>query len=96
VEPIRGQFYYTPVCESRPKYINIACGSKVVEGGRQAWNRSQLILGGLLGIFLSKLAGVATALIYAPPTQGTCVSRPAVTNIAVNSVFICCIIVTKL
>jgi hypothetical protein len=42
-----------------------------------------------------KLAGVATPFIYVCLTQGTCVSRPAVTNIAVNSVFTGCITVTS-
>jgi hypothetical protein len=42
-----------------------------------------------------QLSVIETAFVYVHLMQSTCVSRPAVTNIAVNKVFTCCIIVTR-
>lgn len=43
-----------------------------------------------------KLGGLATAFIYVPLTQDTCVSKPEVINITINKGLTSCIIVTRL
>jgi hypothetical protein len=57
---------------------------------------SEEILAHLLPFPPSPIYSVATTFIYVCLTLGPCIPRLAITNIAINSVFICCIIVTSL
>jgi hypothetical protein len=90
------------VCEPRLTDTSIPWGSKVVEGGRQASSVSIWVFWGQLGTQPPPPTNTHTIVrgCYSthlcPSHTRYRGSRPAVTNIAVNSVFTCCIFVARL